>query len=356
MEKRKYLIPIISIALLAVILAGILFGTVYKKKPAEIKAETVKENQTYEMPKAMTFTAKNLAAAQANGQTVDVKIKAKISPSDAENQTVDYSVAWGVAPIHGKESVTDFVIVTQVADGSLTATISCKKAFDSDKIIVTVTTRDGGYTANCTVSFVGVANNIAINNSTLNPVSDSKRGVYYQLGTNKTYNFDIALDNIFGKVGSQNLTVTVGGVGELYFGDEFVSGDSGMSSFSNMAKRNMSDIVSRFISYVEISGNTLTVKTGSTILENHYDEKVEDTEYHTGTTYKGRYVYPDEYDLGLIGGKDYDVNSEFNAVAIPSCYFTITVKDTVSGLSETIRVWLVTSVKSVSLDKTSVSI
>ena len=57
-----------------------------------------------------------------------------------------------------------------------------------------------------------------------------------------------------------------------------------------------------------------------------------------------------------IDGKDYDVNSEFNAAAIPSCYFTITVKDTVSGLSETIRVWLVTSVKSVSLDKTSVSI
>lgn len=56
----------------------------------------------------------------------------------------------------------------------------------------------------------------------------------------------------------------------------------------------MSDIVSRFIDYVEISGNTLTVRTGSTILENHYDEKVEDTEYHTGTTYKGRYVYPDE--------------------------------------------------------------
>ena len=109
--------------MLAVILAGILFGTVYKKKPAEIKEETVKENQTYEMPKAMMFTAKYLAAAQAKGQTVDVKIKAKISPSDAENQTVDYSVAWGIAPIHGKEFVTDYVIVTQDADGSLTATI-----------------------------------------------------------------------------------------------------------------------------------------------------------------------------------------------------------------------------------------
>lgn len=88
--------------MLAVILAGILFGTVYKKKPADINAETVKEDQTYEMPKAMTFTAKYLAAAQANGQTVDVKIKAKISPSDAENHTVDYSVAWVLRPFTAK--------------------------------------------------------------------------------------------------------------------------------------------------------------------------------------------------------------------------------------------------------------
>ena len=222
------------------------------------------------------------------------------------------------------------------------------------KIIVTVTTRDGGYTAKCTVSFVGVANSIVINNSTLNPISDSKRGVYYQLGTNKTYNFDIALDNIFGKVGSQNLTVTLGGSGELYFGDEFVSGDSGMGSFSNMAKRKMSDMVNKFITSATISGNTLTLKTGSTVIENYYDEMVNDTEYYTGTTYKGRYVFYDEYDL--TGGKDYDINSEANVSALPSCYFTVTVKDTVSGVSETIKVWLVTSVKSVSLDKTNVSI
>ncbi|MFR2462342.1 MAG: hypothetical protein ACLTAN_10885 [Christensenellaceae bacterium] len=62
----------------------------------------------------------------------------------------------------------------------------------------------------------------------------------------------------------------------------------------------------------------------------------------------------DEYDL--TGGKDYDINSEANVSALPSCYFTVTVKDTVSGVSETIKVWLVTSVKSVSLDKTNVSI
>ena len=195
---------------------------------------------------------------------------------------------------------------------------------------------------------------MSITNSALNPISDTKRGVYYQLGTNKTYNFTVNLGNIFNTIGSKNLTVTLGGVGELYFGDEFVDGSSGMGSFSNMAKRKMSDIVNKFISSATISGNTLTVKTASTVIENYYDEMIADTEYFLGTTYKGRYVFEDEYDL--TGGKDFDTNSAANVAALPSCYFTITVKDTVSGLSETVRVWLVTSVKSVSLNKTAVNI
>jgi len=279
-EKRKAIkltaIVLVVLTIFAAIFAAIYFGkqdAPVADKTLNVETENGFDNtKTYAMPKTMAFTAKSLAAAQANGQTVDVKIKASVSPWDAANQAVDYSIAWGVAPTHGKEAVTDYVTVTQDADGSLTATISCKKAFDSDKIIVIVTTRDGGYTAKCTVSFVGVANSIVINNSTLNPISDSKRGVYYQLGTNKIYNFDIALDNIFGKVGSQNLTVTLGGSGELYFGDEFVSGDSGMGSFSNMAKRKMSDMVNKFITSATISGNTLTLKTGSTVIENYYDE------------------------------------------------------------------------------------
>lgn len=365
-EKKQKILKITAI-LLAVItivtacVIGICYSVNVKKQDNLPQAEITEpefeysDNATvYDMPKAMAFTAQTLAAAQANGQTVDVAIKANITPWDAANQQVDFSVAWGTAPTHGKESVTDYVTVTQESDGSLNATISCKKAFGSDKIIVTVTTRDGGFTANCTVSFVGVASTMSITNSSLNPISDTKRGVYYQLGTNKTYNFTVNLGNIFNTVGSKNLTVTLGGVGELYFGDEFVDGSSGMGSFSNMAKRKMSDIVNKFISSATISGNTLTVKTASTVIENYYDEMIADTEYFLGTTYKGRYVFEDEYDL--TGGKDFDTNSKANIAALPSCYFTITVKDTVSGLSETVRVWLVTSVKSVSLNKTTVNI
>lgn len=363
-KKQKILkITAILLAVITIVTAcviGICYSVNVKRQDNLPQAEITEpefeysEPKVYNMPKAMAFTAKTLAAAQSNGQTIDVKIQASVTPWDAANQQVDYSIAWGAAPTHGKEAVTDYVTVTQDSDGSLTATISCKKAFGGDKIIVTVTTRDGGFTANCTVSFVGVASTISITNSSLNPISDTNRGNYYQLGTNKTYNFTVNLGNVFNTIGSKNLTVTLGGVGELYFGDEFCDSSSGMSSFSNMAKRKMSDMVNKFITSATISGTTLTVKTGTVVVENYYDEMVNDTEYYTGTTYKGRYVLEDEYDL--IGGKDFDANSKANIAALPSCYFTIIVKDTVSGLSETVKVWLVTSVKSVSLNKSTVNI
>jgi len=326
---------------------------VVKQSPVAIDENEFDSTKTYAMPETMSFTAKSLAAAQANGQTVNVKITATITPDDAANQAVDYSIAWGIAPTHGKEAVTDYVTVTQDSDGSLTATISCKKAFDSDKIIVTVTTRDGGYTAKCTVSFVGVANSIVISNSTLNPISDSNRGVYYQLGTNKTYNFDIALDNIFGKVGSKNLTVTLGGSGSLYFGKVYSDASSAMSTFSDMSKKSMADMVNSFIASATISGNTLTLKTGAKVIESYYSS-FENDEYGPGGYYYDRYVYEDEF--GFTIGNDYEKNAKANTAALPSCYFTVTVKDTVSGISETIKVWIATSVESVSLDKTNVSI
>ncbi len=363
-EKKQKILKLTAIllAVITILTAGII-GICYSVKSnastistAELPDEPdfeYSEPKVYDMPKTMAFTAKTLAAAQANGQTVDVQIKASVSPWDAANQQVDYSVAWGAAPTHGTEAVTDYVTVTQDSDGSLTATISCKKAFGSDKIIVTVTTRNGGYTAKCTVSFVGVASTISITNGSLNPISDTNRGSYYELGTNKTYNFTVNLGNIFNTIGSKNLTVTLGGNGSLYFGKEFVDGNSGMGNFTDMSQKSMADMVNNFITSATISGNTLTIKTGTKVIESYYSS-AENDEYGLGTYYYNRYVFEDEY--GFTSGTDFEKNGKANTAALPSCYFTITVKDTVSGLSETIRVWIVTSVKSVSLNKTTVNI
>ena len=44
-----------------------------------------------------------------------------------------------------------------------------------------------------------------------------------------------------------------------------------------------------------------------------------------------------------------------STAALPSCYFTITVTDTVSGLSESLRLWLVSSVSGVRFEKSELS-
>lgn len=134
--------------------------------------------QVYEMPQKMSFTAQSLAAAQAAGQTIDVRIFATVTPSDAVNKEVDYSIDWGYAPTHGTEPVTDYVTVTQDSDGSAYATVSCKKAFGYDHIRITVTTRDGGFSASCAVYYEGKASSFDISSSNVSLTSDENRGSY----------------------------------------------------------------------------------------------------------------------------------------------------------------------------------
>ena len=370
MDQKKSITAVKATAFILVALfciACILFGVLTQTKDEftsfrEIAEQTPSaapeqsDDDVYAMPRAMAFTDKTLSAALAAGQTVDLKIKAIVYPYDAANQLVDYSIAWGVAPAHGGEPVTDYVTVTPDSDGSLTATVSCKQSFGADKIIVTATTRDGGYTANCTVSFIGAASGMSVTSSGLTPVPDTARGTYYMLGTNRTYTFDVNLDNAFHEVGSKNLSVTVGGVGSLYFGVTYTSADTGIARFQDMELRELSSMADRFITSAEISGTTLTIQTGSKLVENYYSRSESD-EYYTGSYLYDRYVYEDEYGL-TVGDKiadDYEGKAKANTAALPSCYFTVTVTDSVSGLSESLRIWLVSSVTGVGFQNASIS-
>ena len=120
-------------------------------------------DMVYPMPSLMRISAMPLAEVNAAAQataTVEVQIEATVTPENATNQDVDYSVAWGEGAQRSAELVTDYLTVTQDTDGSKTATVTCKKAFGNDTIIITVTTRDGGFTATCTVVYEGVPNRI----------------------------------------------------------------------------------------------------------------------------------------------------------------------------------------------------
>ena len=359
-DKIKWLLTLIAFILVGITLIGIICGWFYKKDEPATDTEqaavvdgdgnAMDEGKIYQMPKTMAFTSTALTAASTNG--VSVQIEAYVYPTTAANKAVDYSVKWGTAPSHGSESVSNYLTVTQASDGSTVATVTCKKAFGNDKIIITVTTRDGGYTATCTVSFVGTASGISITSSTAQLTTSTGRGQYFSLGINKSYAFNINLSNAFNSVGTSSLKVSVGGVGSLYFGT-MCSDDNLVLSFKDVTKKNMSEIASWFITSATISGTTLTVKTGSQSILNYYSS-YGTNEFYTVMYYYDHLVveYDDYYDYKTDPSATYyNSNAKENMQLMPSCYFTLTVTDSVSGLSETVKLWL-DGVTGVSLSNT----
>ena len=375
-DTVKWVLTLFAFILVGVMLAGVILGWFDKKEepPAEEEqteqaavtdgeGNAMDEDIVYPMPEKMSFSAAAFAQPLAqfgepsgttvtSPQSVDVRIEAYVYPESAANKAVDFSVAWGNAPTHGSEQVSNYLTVTPDSDGSTTATVSCKKSFGDDTIIITVTTREGGYTATCTVSFTGIASGIEITSSTATKKSTSARGEYYELGTSKTYTFNIGLTNAFDDAAG-NLSVTeIGGEGNMYFGNGSYN-DGGYINFTDMVQKSIGEFADDFITSATISGNTLTVKTGSKILENYYSSYGPD-EYFITDIYYDRYVVEMNDDWSIKDSSDTfrNQNAKSNAQNIGSCYFYVTVKDSISGLTETVRLWLVSSVSGVSLSQT----
>ena len=103
-------------------------------------------------PVALKMSKEFTVHTAENGQqSISKTITATVMPATAKNTSVDWSVEWG-----GNQAgaVTDYVTVTPASDGSTTATVTCKKPFTGE-IVIVCTTREGGYMATCTVTFAG---------------------------------------------------------------------------------------------------------------------------------------------------------------------------------------------------------
>lgn len=364
-DSVKWLLTLAAFAVVGVMLAGIILGWFEKKEdepvlPAAQAGVTDgegnamdNESAVYTMPKKMAFSAERLIAALAAGQSVDVKITASVSPSDAVDTSVDFSVAWGAAPTNGQSDVSEFLTVTPDFDGSATATVSCKKAFGGDQIIITVITRDGGYSDTCTVTFVGKASAMSITHDSLTLKSTTERGTYYELGTNKSYDFKLNLSNVFNQVGSYNFSTELSASGSLYFCKAVESSDGSSVSYSEITSHTLDSMKDKFITSVSVSGTTLSITTGKTYIENYYSSR--DVDWTSSCTItRDKYVcWYDESLLWYRLSEDYKAKAAENKANLPKCYFSVKVTDSVSGLSQTIKLWVVTSVSGVRFaDKT----
>ena len=160
-------------------------------------------DEVYAMPKKLMFAASSTPSLAAKpGHTVSIKLTATVTPIEAENKAVDWSVEWSDTEATKDKNVADYVTVTAESDGSTTATVVCKKAFDGSEIVITVKTREGGFTAQCKVVYVGNPNSMSITPTGAKVKKDTAWSVdIAEVNSGTTYYFDINFDNDFGVVG-----------------------------------------------------------------------------------------------------------------------------------------------------------
>ena len=296
------------------------------------------------------------AYSTRSGQTgVSKRISATVEPASAQNKLVDYRVFWIGEGEHAEEPVTDYVIVEQDSDGSTDATVTCIQAFGDDTVVVQVVTRDGGYTAECVVTYAGFISEMSITSPTLNTVNTTERGDYYELYTNQTYTFNVNMDNALHSVGTYDLSVETGGVGEFWFYPEFAYGqyDGGSLTYktgwytfntlnANSPKQySLNDIVNQFIT-VSINVDIITVQVNTKELFGYYIAT--NSENHRTMVYCNSAVY-NRTTSQNVGYSE----SRQNAENLPSAYFTVTVTDAHTNISETIKIWVEAGVDSVAL-------
>lgn len=267
------------------------------KESKDISVEVI--NSEYVMLSA------GVAYAAADTGFPTQELTAVITPDSAKDKTVSWSVVWATpeSSFASGKNVTDYITVVPETEGGLKAVVTCKSAFGSDKINVVVTTNDGGYTATCVVSFMGIPTSMSTSTSLTNAGD-----VYYAVPS-KANSVSINLANVFNSVGASynNFTYSVSSVGTFFVG---VMDDWGGVSYHG--QHALSDLQSRFLAdgAISISGSTLTLTPG-----NIYSFASGDRQYFVSD---GEY---DDFGWATFGG--YNADS----------YFLVEITQPTTGLS-----------------------
>ena len=259
-------------------------------------------------------------SATERATTLTQTLTATIIPVTAANKEVDWSVAW--ADSGNTRNVTDYLTVTPKTSGSTIATVACFKPFDGN-IVITVTTRDSGFWAQCVVDYVGKPTEMAFI-TTLTPTSSG-----YHMAPGGSYTFNVSLSNPLGSVGTQfnNVEVDVSAVGSVVLGyREYYTGSATEKWYdASDVTVELKTLTDKFISVTYADG-VLTVNTLRAI-ENYYESM-------------------DRID----GGRTQAYKNQFRSY-VSDCYFIVTITEKTSGLSKNIPIRLDhTAVASVSLD------
>lgn len=264
-KMKRNTLAIIS---LVVIVCGVMAVCVGCNEQAVVvaEAEVLSEDIYASMPSKVRGVGVShvLRAVTENGVTYpSIDITATITPADAKNKNVTWTVEWDSESKLKDKSVTDYVTVTADSTNSLKATVVCKKAFRGSAIVVTVTTEEGGYAANCNVTYEGKPSAIDVNSGNALKVN--------LVGANS---YAVSLSNVFDDLGEQyynEVTVKSFTWGGAYYGGKYNTMNGG--SWEELGTNNIADL-QNIEMYLDVAyaNQTLTVNNKKSIVESAYQD------------------------------------------------------------------------------------
>ena len=299
-----------------------------QEQPANL-AEGEQSANLFDAPSVKSVRVSS-ATVVSSETGVSKKVTAVVEPAAAGNKAVDWSIAWAEGCALESASITDYFIITPDSDGSLSVTVTCLKSFRDSYALLTVTTRDGGFSDSILVTYEGAPAALQISTDNLSSVS----GNYYTIGSSESVDLNIDLSNVFGDVGDKFKSYKVDVTSDAQFEFSVVKHSycDGVDSVSESVSTH--DYSSWLESYlaVSVNGETLHIESNGSI-ESFYRESNVDS-----TTTGGKTTYT------------WDIRKFNRWVTDNDGYIEITVSTDDGAVSDSIFLKIVTTVNSVSID------
>ena len=271
-DKLKWWLTLIAFLLMGVTIGGMLLGYIKPmeqpvKEPVQQEQEASAESGGYNTEFVNTngiklFSATPMKYSRTTG-TATKQIYATIQPATASNKDVSWTIDWETQK---EELVTDYVTVEPTLSNPLIADVTCYAPFDGN-IVITVTTLEGNYTAQCLVTFVGQPTEILIDTIVSND------GTNYNLGLNGTFTLNVEATNPFGQIGADysELEVTLWCSGSVTKGTYTYDYWEQTWSWENEETVALNTLLDRFI-VIEYNDGVITLSTGNKEIAEYYDK------------------------------------------------------------------------------------
>ena len=137
-------------------------------------------------------------ATVVSDASVTKTVTAIVEPVDNSNTDCDWSIDWLISPDGNPDISEYFSIETSSSGLTKTCNVTCYKAFLNAEAVLTCTLREGGYSATCSLKYVGRASKISVqhNGTTVGMLESNE----IKSSFNETLHLEVVPDNIFGVV------------------------------------------------------------------------------------------------------------------------------------------------------------